>query len=125
MKTYNKSTNKRPVLSYEIDIDKFWSKIDRRGPDECWNWLAGQNTTGYGLFSVRNTQAAWELTGRSMSQVLAHRVVAALSGDLKQEQYVMHKCDNTLCCNPGHLQIGTQQDNVNNMISKGRGFWQK
>lgn len=35
-------------------------------------------------------------------------------------QYALHHCDQPLCIEPTHLYIGTQQDNVNDMMSRGR-----
>lgn len=116
----NKSTNKKNVFDYEIDKDKFWSGVSIGGDSECWNWTRGCNTTGYGLFSVRNNNKEWERTGRSTSQVLAHRVAAALSVEVNPRDYVMHKCDNRLCCNPKHLQVGTALDNFLDALNKGR-----
>lgn len=47
-------------------VERFWSKVDRRGPDECWPWTAASNEKGYGRF--------W-LNGRT---VPAHRVAYEL-----------------------------------------------
>lgn len=33
---------------------------------------------------------------------------------------VRHKCDNPACCNIEHLELGTQLDNINDMITRGR-----
>ncbi len=116
----NKSTDKKPVLGYEIDKEKFWSGVLTASEDECWNWRRGRNTGGYGLFSVKNTHDEWERTGRSTTQVLAHRVAAALTQPLERHDYVMHKCDNRACCNPKHLQVGTALDNLLDAMAKGR-----
>jgi hypothetical protein len=121
----NKSTHKKQVSDYNIQAEKFWSGVSIGDAGECWEWQRGRNTTGYGLFSVLNTAEAYERTGRTTSQVLAHRVVASLSGNLGVSDYVMHKCDNRACCNPAHLQIGTAMDNYMDMINKGRAAWQK
>jgi hypothetical protein len=37
--------------------------------------------------------------------------------------FVLHHCDNRLCYNVDHLFLGTMQDNTDDMIAKGRGFW--
>lgn len=121
----NKSTHKKVVFDYDVDVEKFWAGVNILGDSDCWEWQRGKNTTGYGLFSVRNTAEAWEKTGRSSSQILAHRLVAAMEMDVEPHDYVMHKCDNRACCNPRHLQVGTALDNYLDMIAKGRSARQK
>lgn len=55
---------------------------------------------------------------------LAHRVVYCIANglDLSQidGQVIRHKCDNTRCVNPEHLEIGTQQDNIRDTRIRGR-----
>ena len=31
-----------------------------------------------------------------------------------------HSCDNPRCCNPNHLSVGTQRDNILDMVKRGR-----
>lgn len=31
-------------------MDRFWSKVNKRGQDECWEWLAYKDSNGYGQF---------------------------------------------------------------------------
>lgn len=59
---------------------------------------------------------------------LVHRLAYALANGLDPDKMigvVMHSCDNRLCVNPKHLSLGTQQDNVLDMVRKGRGNPQK
>jgi hypothetical protein len=85
---------------------RFWRHVEQRGPDECWLWQASKNKDGYGAFQSG----------------LAHRHAWLLSkGEIPNGLYVLHKCDNPGCCNPQHLFIGTQKDNMADMRSKGRG----
>jgi hypothetical protein len=87
--------------------DYFWSLI-RRG-DGCWPWAGTPASGGYGRLK-------WG--GR---QVRAHRVAWELThGPVPPGLVVMHKCDNRLCCNPAHLEVGTQRDNILDMHTKGR-----
>jgi hypothetical protein len=51
----------------------------------------------------------------------AHRVAYELFyGPIPEGQVVRHKCDYGLCCNPAHLLVGTQADNLADMRSRGR-----
>lgn len=91
--------------------ERFWSKVDVRGPDECWPWKAGTNK-GYGTFKA---------FGRT---VPAHRIAYELvKGPIPPGLDVLHKCDNRPCCNPAHLWPGTDLDNAQDRDSKGRGAY--
>jgi hypothetical protein len=82
--------------------------------DGCWNWQGSVDTRGYGNLNV----------GGRMQRV--HRVAYMLwVGDIPKATghhgtVVMHACDNRRCCNPDHLRLGTQKDNVRDMEAKGR-----
>jgi len=90
--------------------ERFWEKVDRRGPDECWPWIAGHFSNGYGSFR-----------GPHGKTVLAHRLAFELvKGPIPDGMDVLHDCDNPPCCNPVHLWPGTQLDNNVDCASKGR-----
>ncbi len=96
-----------PTLT-ESDLARFWSKVDKRGPDDCWEWTAYTNPGGYGMFGI----------GKSV--YLAHRVSYALANSDPGDLNVNHTCDNPPCVNPAHLWFGTQQENISDMIVKDR-----
>ena len=82
--------------------------------DECWNWPKSHNPqTGYGQLSH------WKDGKRTLHT--AHREsYKAFNGPITGRLMVLHKCDNRSCFNPAHLFLGTQVDNMQDMISKGR-----
>lgn len=75
----------------------------------CWIWGAGRAGCGYGQFQFK---------GR---QIGAHRASWILyRGEIPAGAFVLHKCDVRCCVNPDHLFLGSNKDNVKDMISKGR-----
>jgi len=98
----------------------FWSKVDKTpglGPDgSCWEWRGAIQGRGYGTLYIIET--------RKTSQ--AHRYSYELhKGPISTDLNILHSCDNRKCVNPNHLSEGTQKDNVHDMMSKNRGYWQK
>ncbi|GGE24185.1 hypothetical protein GCM10011345_32720 [Gemmobacter megaterium] len=97
------------AAEYQVNVERFWSKVDRPSPQSCWEWSGALNK-GYGQFHV----------GRSSSSVmLAHRIAYGLANG-KLPEAVCHSCDNPRCCNPAHLFGGTRADNNLDMTRKGR-----
>lgn len=93
--------------------ERFWSKVNRGSDEDCWEWK-GALTKGYGSILAGDTTT------------LSHRVSWALAnGNLPDELVVRHKCDNPPCVNPAHLELGTQTENVEDMISRNRATFQK
>lgn len=94
--------------------DRWWAKVDVRGPDECWPWRGayGGKSGRYGLL---------RLPGREGGTTTAHRVGwTLLNGPIPEGLHVLHRCDNPPCCNPRHWFLGTNQDNVDDKVAKGR-----
>lgn len=99
------------MVNYEYkDLIRFWNKVDIRGVDECWPWLAGSSNEGYGRF---------RLNGRLYgSNILAHLFETGEYDPIFK--MVCHTCDNPPCCNPKHLFLGTRSDNMRDASHKGR-----
>lgn len=98
------------ILLSEIDSVKFWSRVDKSGgPDACWPWMAGRSNQNYGVFKAGSnnrvcSRIAWTLCNR----------------ELREGELVRHSCDNPPCCNPAHLLVGSDRDNINDMMSRNR-----
>lgn len=95
----------------DSDIERFWSKVNKSGGDDaCWEWMSSTNPKGYGKF--------WFID----DTISAHRFSWFLAnGKIPRHQpFICHKCDNPKCVNPAHLFAGDSQDNISDMISKGR-----
>ena len=91
-------------------LDRFWSKVDQSNLSGCWPWTGSRNTKGRGQFMWTDRKPR-----------LAHRVAYWLTaGAIPDGLLVCHHCDNPLCCNPAHFFLGTNKDNTQDMVRKGR-----
>lgn len=95
----------------------FWIKVNKYGaiPEHCpelgscWIWTG--STDGHGYGSIRRNGVLHK--AHRVSYVFAH-------GSIDENLNVLHKCDNPSCVNPCHLFLGTQKENVQDMVKKGR-----
>lgn len=94
--------------------ERFWEKVKKAGPDECWEWQAAKQHGGYGFFgiagkSIKAHRFSWELANGPIPK-----------GEGYHGTCVCHKCDNPSCVNPNHLFLGTNKDNADDRDAKGR-----
>lgn len=77
--------------------------------DECWRWTRGHDKDGYGIATI----AGVKMPAHRASWILWYTPESVIG------QYVLHKCKNRDCCNPGHLYLGNQKQNVQDQIEAG------
>ncbi|MBO9555569.1 MAG: HNH endonuclease [Cellulomonas sp.] len=91
--------------------DRLWSRVTKTEAG-CWEWQGFRGPTGHGQIGrgsrrdglVATHRAAWEVT----------------YGPIPDGMIVRHRCDNPPCCNPEHLELGTQTQNVGDMVARAR-----
>jgi HNH endonuclease len=102
---------KRPEIA-----ERFWSQVDKH-PDGCWLWTGTDGASGYGSFRIPGGVGA----------VPAHRFAWMLvHGRISRGLLACHHCDVRKCvrvtADPegSHIFLGTQRDNMADMVAKGR-----
>lgn len=92
---------------------RFWTKVSIPvDKSQCWEWIGAKDPNGYGRFN---------LGGKKGPTILAHRFAYELANaGMSEGLHVCHRCDNPGCVNPSHLFLGTHQDNMKDMLEKGR-----
>lgn len=107
---------KKPSITVPL-ATRLWSRVNKYGPihpvlkTNCWEWTGSVvgNRTKYGQIQIDGRpkkchRVSWEIT----------------NGTIPEGGQVLHKCDNPVCVRPDHLFLGSHQDNMDDMINKGR-----
>ena len=99
------------MVDYEERLRvRFWKKVNKKAGNSCWEWTGATNRNGgYGQIGVRG------------KIIRAHRLSWVwVNNKIPKDMHVLHKCDNRVCVNPDHLFLGTQKDNMQDCVRKGR-----
>ena len=93
-----------------ISQARFWKFVDiSGGVDACWPWRGSTGLGGYGWF---------QFDGQHYT---ATHIALAMDGrGVPKDMHACHHCDNPPCCNPRHLFVGSQRDNLLDRTLKGR-----
>jgi hypothetical protein len=106
----------RPLLN----SDTFWTKVERRGQDECWPWIGKtKSAQGYGRLDFGGKEGVY---APRVAYLIAHPNSITLRSptDLSIPEFIRHTCDNPPCCNPKHLILGSHADNIKDKVARGR-----
>lgn len=100
--------------------ESFWKKVKISGLDDCWEWQGAR--TGPNKYA----QTCYYSDGRLyyVHRIAYHLTREPIPLSAPKDQtafgFVLHSCDNRICCNPAHLFLGTQSDNLFDMQKKKR-----
>lgn len=101
----------------ETYLERYWSRVDKKGPKDCWEWNHTTFSNGYGMIGILK-----EITK-------AHRIAWVLhyNAPIPLGLSICHHCDNKLCCNVEHLYLATNRINTRDYNLKGlsSGFFRK
>ena len=99
----------RPKGSKSL-LERLMERVIINEVTDCWEYQGGKNNIGYGMIRDEKKMRT------------THRVsYEEHKGPIPPGMCVLHRCDNTICCAPHHLWLGTLKDNTQDMMSKGRG----
>ena len=94
-------------------VKRFWTKVDKNGPNGCWTWTDKGDKKGYGRLTI-------VLSVSKYTVVKAHRLSYMIQHKMNIPSHLLccHTCDNPICVNPDHMFIGTNKHNVEDMKRK-------
>jgi hypothetical protein len=80
------------------DLKRFWSKVDKRGENDCWEWRGCKTAKGAGIFCASINNINKSITAHHVSYYIVSGIDAF---DKPMEKY----CNTIGCCNPNHYGI--------------------
>lgn len=99
--------------SVERNPEWLESKVEPVPESGCWIWSGADGPGGYGAYTIGR--------GKGSRAVRPHRLAWEIhNGPIPSGMVVMHSCDVRSCCNPAHLSVGTQAENLADAARKGR-----
>lgn len=96
--------------------ETFWARVRITKPDECWEWQGAITSGGYGNLSYQGVS----VVAHRVAYHLSHNTSLEAPADKLSSQFVLHDCDNRICCNPNHLHLGTLSTNQKEAYARKR-----
>lgn len=109
-------SNKRTDVFKHIDMTG--------GEDACWPWQLTPGATSYDMKTGQKSMKSkprpyFTVQGRKyMATRLVYELVHGV--ELQVSQFILHQCDNSLCCNPKHMRLGSHEENMAEMVQRDR-----
>lgn len=102
---YNKTNPSRDIKLTSEEIKRFWNWVKIGGTDDCWEWFGASDKDGYGRLGFRRN-------GKKR-MFRANRIAYFINNPQDDINLIIrHKCNNSKCCNPDHLCIGSNSQNA-------------
>lgn len=101
-----RADNERSITTRYTPMDvRFWAKVEKASPDDCWLWKGKKQASGYGRFTTSDQR-----------QISAHRIAWELTnGPIPEGLTIDHVrergCTSRLCCNPAHMEPVSRGEN--------------
>lgn len=111
----------KPIVT--MDDWEFWKNLPQdiltkqEIKDYCWIWQG--NTSGKGNGAGRGYG---RIKYRGESRAVHRLSFVCWNGPIRGSKVVDHICTNRLCCNPNHLQLVTQKQNVRLIHKRKKAF---
>lgn len=101
------SRNCKTAFAPKLAAERFWRRVTKT--PGCWLWTGTRDEYGYGV--------VWANDSRNTAHRYSYRLHF---GNIPDGLCVLHRCDNRVCVRPDHFFLGTNQDNMNDMVAKQR-----
>ncbi len=107
----NRQRAERRAANFMAIFDQQIDRTPGQGPKgECWEWQGLRYSGGYGRISFQN------------KSLKSHRIALFGLGDYDNPLMACHTCDNPPCVRPDHLFAGTNLENTQDKMAKGRHY---
>lgn len=108
---YHDDPNYLQRSKFKNVVEAYLSRVIKSSDDKCWDWNSNKNIHDFGYAVIPFKK----------ERLKAHRFsYEYYIGPIPKGKFVCHKCDNPRCTNPKHLFLGTNLENIQDCIDKGR-----